>query len=192
VGNLGPGALHEAKEYALAEVARPILGPAGTILVSLAAVLATSSAINATLFGSSRLASDMATESLAPKAFSIRNREQAPAVALIVIAVLSAMFAVFGGLDVIAAFSSMTFLLVSIGVCVANLRLRKKTHSHIAPVVAGLALMGATVVLLVIYMAQNNLAGLVFTAVVYVVTATAHVLFERLRPALKRAPPKGD
>ena len=191
VGNLDPGALHDAEEYALAVVARPILGRAGDVLVDTAAMLATSSAINATLFGSARLASEMATDSLAPEVFSFRSRSAVPVVGIVVITALAGLFTALGGLEVIAAFSSMTFLLVSIGVCVANLRLRRDTGSVVAPIGAGLVLMGATVVLLAYYLARHDPVALGFTAGVYGVTALTHVVFMKLRDRLRPWRPFG-
>ncbi len=181
VGNLDPVSIHAAQEYALAVVARPILGRAGVVLVDVAAMLATASAINATLFGSARLASEIATDKLAPAIFSFRSHTDVPVAGVLSIAVLAALLTLFGGLEVIAAFSSMTFLLVSIGVCVANLRLRASTSSRLFPVLAGLVLMGATVALLVVYLLRNDPLALGFTAAVYVITASLHLVFERLR-----------
>jgi len=182
VGNLDATAITAANEYALAVVARPIFGEAGTILVDLAALLATSSAINATLFGSARLASEMATDSLAPRLFSFRSpRTDVPLEGIVVITVLAGAFTALGTLAAIAAFSSMTFLLVSIGVCIANLRLRSQTGSVILPIVLALALMGTTVVLLTIYLAENDVIALAFTGGTYAVTAAAHLAFSRLR-----------
>ena len=181
VGNLDTESIHAAQEYALAVVAQPILGRAGVVLVDVAAMLATASAINATLFGSARLASEIATDKLAPAIFSFRSRTDVPVAGVLSIAGLAALLTLFGGLEVIAAFSSMTFLLVSIGVCVANLRLRADTSSRLFPVLAGLVLMGATVALLVAYLLRNDPRALGFTAAVYVITAGSHLVFERLR-----------
>ncbi len=55
VGALPVSALVHARDYALAEAARPALGAAGFTLIGLAAMLSTASAINATLYGSARM-----------------------------------------------------------------------------------------------------------------------------------------
>ena len=55
VGNLPVDKIVAAKDYALAEAARPFLGQAGFTLIAIAAMLSTASAINATLYGSARL-----------------------------------------------------------------------------------------------------------------------------------------
>jgi len=181
VGNLDQGALLGAKEYALAVAADPVLGKVGVLLVDIAALFATSSAINGTLFGASRLASEIATDSLAPRAFAFRNRTNIPVVGIIIITFLASILTVFGGLEFIASFSSMTFLLVSIAVNLANVRLYKATKSKRFPIILGLVLMGTTVILLIIYMARNLPWTLLIITCIYATTGVAHVLFERFR-----------
>jgi len=192
VGNLTSDELQGAKEYALAVVAQPILGKLGVVLVDLAAMLATSSAINATLFGSAHLASQMATDSLAPKAFSFRRpRSDVPYFGIIIITILALAFTIFGNLDMIASFSSMTFLLVSIGVTIANLKLRKQTSSKLTPIILGLALMGITVIILAVYMVQTSPFDLLFTLGVYGIMAIMHLGCEYSR-ACRMHPGKKD
>ncbi len=55
VGSLPVAALVHARDYALAEAARPALGSAGFAMIGVAAMLSTASAINATLYGSARI-----------------------------------------------------------------------------------------------------------------------------------------
>ena len=189
VGTLAPSELRGAGEYALAVVAEPTLGRTGVVLVDIAAMLATASAINATLFGSARLASEIAKDHLAPSLFSFRSRNDVPVSGVIVITVLSALLTGLGSLEMIAAFSSMTFLLVSIGVCVANLRLRSVTHAAVLPVVLGLLLMGAAVTLLVAYLAENDPGTLAFSGVAYAVVFVTHLAFEKIvRPKAGQGP----
>jgi amino acid transporter len=54
VGNLAPATIAADRDYALAAAARPFLGTAGFKLIALAAVVSTSSAINATLYGAAK------------------------------------------------------------------------------------------------------------------------------------------
>jgi len=179
VGNMSVPDLIAAEEYALAAAARPVLGNAGTVLVGLAALLATSSAINATIFGATRMMAEMGDEGTMPALFGRRNRENAPWVAVLVLSGLGLAFTVAGGLTVIAAFSSMTFLLVSMGVSVANLRLRRQTGARRWLIWLGLALMTTTVVLLIVHLLGSNLQTLILIAVIYAATATLEFLFRR-------------
>jgi len=181
VGNLDAAAIHAAEEYVLAAVAQPIVGKAGETLVDIAAMLATSSAINATIFGASQMAWEMAHDNLAPRAFSFRNRVGVPVSAAVAITALALLLTTLGGLELIASFSSLTFLLVSIAVCAANLKLRKQTRSAIAPIVAGMALMLSTVALLLVYLAGHNPPALWFSLGSYAAVAAAFMMFRRLR-----------
>ncbi len=55
VGSLPVSAIVHARDYALAEAARPAFGSAGFAMIAIAAMLSTASAINATLYGSARM-----------------------------------------------------------------------------------------------------------------------------------------
>ena len=66
VGALTPDQVTTASDFALAEAAKPSLGQLGFTLVAISAVLATFSAINATLYGSARLAYTIAEEGELP------------------------------------------------------------------------------------------------------------------------------
>jgi hypothetical protein len=62
VGNLPVAQIVDAKDYALAEAARPFLGSFGYLLITVAALLSTLSAINATLYGAARLSYTIAKD----------------------------------------------------------------------------------------------------------------------------------
>jgi amino acid transporter len=55
VGSLAPADVQSQADYALAAAARPSLGGLGFTMIAIAALLSTTSAINATLYGSARL-----------------------------------------------------------------------------------------------------------------------------------------
>ena len=181
VGNLGVDKLIAAKEYALAAAARPVLGEYGVVLVGIAALMATSSAINATVFGASRMMAQMALEARMPKAFAHRNNRHAPNIAIYALIGCASAFTLAGGLTVIAAFSSMTFLLVSIGVSAANLKLHKRSRSRPLLIVLGLLLMSTTVVLLVVHLWTSDRTTLAVIFAIYAVVAAAAAAYGWLR-----------
>ncbi|NOX68304.1 MAG: amino acid permease [Gammaproteobacteria bacterium] len=187
IGGIPVEQLIAAEEYALAVAVEPSLGNTGRILVSVAALLATSSAINATLFGSSRMMAEMASDDAAPTAFSFRSRVDVPWIAVVVISVLAIGLTSLGGLELIAAFSSMTFLLVSVAVSFANFRLRQQTGARPAIVIAGIALMLTTIATMIVYLWSNSRSDLVWMASVYVFILLAVVVLSawRRRRALK-------
>lgn len=67
VGNLAVDKIVAARDYALAAAARPFLGQFGFTLISIAALLSTFSAINATLYGSARLSYTIARDGELPE-----------------------------------------------------------------------------------------------------------------------------
>ncbi len=186
VGTLDEETLLGAREYALAAVARPVLGRFGPVLVDVAALLATASAINATLFGASRVAREAAADRLAPHFLAEVDAQGLPTRAVLLIGGFGLLLGLLGGLEVIASFSSLTFLLVSIAVCVANLRLRHETRSRIVPIGLGLVLMLATVALLLAYMVEDDPNGLRVVAGIYGGVALAFVAFNLPLARLRR------
>lgn len=116
------------KEYALAAGAGNILGKLGTNLVILGAILATSSAISGTVFGSSRQMSVIARDGYFPKWLSAR-KNNIPRNAIVSMAAMATVLILIGGLELILEFGSITFLLVSLLMAIANHKIRKETNS---------------------------------------------------------------
>jgi amino acid transporter len=180
IGSISVEKLVAAEEYALAVAVEPFLGSSGRILVSLAALLATSSAINATMFGASRMMAEMASDDAAPIAFSFRSRVDVPWIAILTITILAIGLTALGGLQLIAAFSSMTFLIVSLAVSIANFRLRSQTGSRAVLVAVGMVLILATIVIMCIYLwrhAPTNLAWIssIYGSIVFLVFALQYL-----------------
>ena len=90
--------------------------------------------------------------------------------AVLILTSLGLAITLSGSLEVIAPFSSMTFLLVSLLVSTANLRLHRETGARVSVVLIGIALMAATVVLLCVYLAMNEPSTLWVIALLYVIT----------------------
>lgn len=173
IGSLPEADLIAAEEYALAVAAEPALGHAGRILVAVAALLATSSAINATMFGASRLVAEMATTTDMPTAFSFRNRTDVPWLAVVVIMALAMCLTFLGSLEFIASFSSLTFMLVSFAVGIANLVLRKKTGARVPIVVLGNALLLVTIITLVFNLIRVSPGSLAVIGGIYAFAVVA-------------------
>jgi len=177
VGSLDTQVMIEAEEYALAVAAEPALGNAGRILVCLAAMLATASAINATVFGASRMMADMAMHHEMPKPFSFRNREAAPWMAVLVIGLITVALTTLGGLEFIASFSSLTFLLVSLAVCSANWKLRAITAALPWLVIAGMALLTATIITLLFYLVLQSPHTLIAIGCMYLAVTVMTLVY---------------
>lgn len=90
----------------------PLLKAFSSLLVSVAALFSTASAINATLFGTARFSHKIATEDELPEVFSFRNRKGVPSKSLMIIGFLTAVFTFLGSLEAITTFASLSFILV--------------------------------------------------------------------------------
>lgn len=181
VGNLSAADFKLHGEYAIAVAISPSLGKTGRILIDLSAILATSSAINATLFGSARMASEIAKEKLLPKAFSFRSRTNVPWVGIIIIALMSWGFTFTAPLEVIVTFSSLSFLIASFGVGVANARLHKKTKSKQWITITSLIFLLIVMLTLIDYMAVYQSKTLVIIIGLYIVIGIIELLFSKRR-----------
>ncbi len=117
------------KEYALASGAKDIMGKLGENLVILGAILATSSAISGTMFGSSRQMARIADDGYLPKILT-KRRKLIPTNAILSMAMTATVLIGIGGLRLILEFGSITFLLVSLLMSIANFKIRKDTNSH--------------------------------------------------------------
>jgi amino acid transporter len=128
VGNLPIPNIIAASDYALAVGAQPFLGSVGFTLIAIAALLSTGSAINATLYGASRISYIIAKEGELPEALEkkIWNR---PLEGLFITTGLTLLIANLLDLTSIAMMGSAGFLIIFAGVNGANVRLYAKTGS---------------------------------------------------------------
>jgi amino acid transporter len=129
VGNLPIHDIVAAKDYALAESARPFLGTGGFILIAIAALLSTSSAINATLYGTARVSYIIAKDGELPKVLD-RNVWNRPIEGLLITMVLTLFVANVFDLSSISVMGSAGFLLIFAAVNAANVRLARETKSN--------------------------------------------------------------
>jgi len=129
VGNLPVDKIVAARDYALAEAARPFLGPVGFTLIAIAAMLSTASAINATLYGSARLSYSIARDGELPAILERKVWNQ-PAAGLLITSGLTLLVANLLDLSSIATVGSAGFLLIFAAVNTANALSASRTDSR--------------------------------------------------------------
>ncbi len=156
------------KEYALASGANDIMGNFGSNLVVFGAILATSSAINGTLFGSSRQMARITDDGYLPSIIS-KRKGSIPKMAIIAMAIIASLLIGIGGLRLILEFGSITFLLVSLLMAIANFKIRVKTDSsNIITIISIVGLLLGTILILY-YEYIFNLQQLIFILILYIV-----------------------
>jgi len=160
--------LIQNKESALATGAGDIMGSLGQNLVIFGAILATSSAINGTLFGSSRQMARIADDGYLPKIVSVR-KNNIPTYAIMTMSMVASLLIAIGGLRLILEFGSITFLLVSLLMSIANFKIREQTKSSLP--ISIISIMGLTIgtVLILYYEFISNPEQLLFIGILYAV-----------------------
>lgn len=111
-GSLSPDVIAQHKETVLAMLAEPVLGQLGIIIVLVAAVFSTASAILATIFAISRLAKRIAGDGQLPHQLTDHQSAGVPIYFALLIAGLAIAVQSFGNLEQITTFSSLVFLFV--------------------------------------------------------------------------------
>jgi len=139
VGTLPVAQIVDAKDYALAEAARPFLGQAGFILIAVAAMLSTASALNATVYGSARLSYVIAKDGELPTLLE-RKAWGEPIGGLLITAGTALLIANLTDISSMSTMGSAGFLLIFAAVNAANVKLAAKTHSKRWLSIAGVAL----------------------------------------------------
>jgi amino acid transporter len=130
VGTLSVGAIVHAKDYALAEAARPFLGRTGFVLIAIAAMLSTASAINATVYGAARLSYVIAKDGELPSALE-RKTWGKPVEGLLITSAATLVIANVTDLSSMSTMGSAGFLLIFAAVNGANVALARGTRSKV-------------------------------------------------------------
>jgi len=129
VGTLPVTEIVAAKDYALAEAARPFLGQTGFLLIAIAAMLSTASAINATLYGTARLSYVIAKDGELPSVLE-RKVWNEPIEGLLITTGLTLLIANSVDLSSMSTMGSAGFLLIFAAVNGANVKLAGETRSR--------------------------------------------------------------
>jgi len=169
------------KEYALAAGASDVMGSIGGNLVVLGAILATSSAINGTLFGSSRQMARIADDGYLPSIISQR-KNNIPKTAIMTMAGIASLLIAMGGLRLILEFGSITFLLVSLLMAIANFKIRSKTKSLTLITILSILGLSMGTLLILYYEYQSNPEQLFFIINLYGLLSLSAWGYARMRP----------
>jgi len=168
LGNLTPAQIQHDQEYVLAVAARPMLGQTGFVLIGVAAVLSTGSAINATLFGAGRLAMVMAREHALPAIFSKQEEKRpVPYVAILVLTALSLAFTLAAHLTAISVVASATLLLIFTAVNLAAWRMARQIELTPLLPLTGAVLTGASFAVLLWHTWQTDKTSLFLLLGIY-------------------------
>jgi amino acid transporter len=142
-------------DTALAEAAKPTLGQAGFAMMSVAALLATSSSVNANIYAAVGSTAKLAETGMFPPVFGANARVGSTR-GLVISTLLVLLLANLVDLTAIASLGSAVALGIFLIVSVAALRLRAETGSSAAIIVVAIAATGFVLALFAVQTLRNE------------------------------------
>ncbi|MCB0657152.1 MAG: APC family permease [Saprospiraceae bacterium] len=157
VGSLPFQEIRKAQDYVLAEAAKPMLGQAGFTIITIAALISTFSAINATLYGGSKVNYEIAEDSELPNHFLAQLWGQP--IGLLVTAMATLVLVNTLQLESISTAGSIGFILIFGMVNYVGFKLAVTTGAKKAIPLAGALLCLVALVILIGQQIGSNLTG---------------------------------
>lgn len=165
VGSLPFDQIKTAEDYVLAEAAKPMLGQTGFTIITIAAMISTFSAINASIYGGSRVSYEIAEEDELPHQFTYQLWNQP--IGLLITSGLTLLLTNTLKLESISTAGSVGFLLVFAMVNYVGFKLSKNTGSNkIIPITGFILCLIAMVVLLQQQFESNTMGVIVALSIV--------------------------
>lgn len=157
VGSLPFKEIATAQDYVLAEAAKPMLGQVGFTIITIAALISTFSAINASLYGGSRVSYEIAEDDELPNEFTSQLWNQP--IGLLITTILTLTLTNTLELESISTAGSVGFLLIFAIVNLVGFKLSKETKSNRTIALAGFILCSIAMLTLLQQQFGSNKVG---------------------------------
>ncbi len=168
--------VHEA-EVSIALAALISIGILGMFLIIFGALLSTTSALNATILGSSRLAYMMAKDEVLPQKISKINKNKVPYVSIIITGFISIILALFtGGALAIAGLAGLIFAQIFFIINFTNFKVRKETGSNAIIPIVGMILTASFFSILIVFSVVNFYQE-IYSLVSFIIMELATIFF---------------
>ncbi|NDV43365.1 APC family permease [Flagellimonas sediminis] len=159
VGSLPFNEIATAQDYVLAEAAKPMLGKVGFTIITIAALISTFSAINASLYGGSRVSFEIAEDDELPREFTYQLWNQP--VGLLITTILTLTLTNTLKLESISTAGSVGFLLIFAMVNLTGFKLAKETKSNKTIALTGCILCSIAMLALLQQQFGSNIMGVI-------------------------------
>lgn len=179
VGSLNFDTIATAKDYVLAQAAKPMIGQAGFAIMTVAALISTFSAINATLYGGSRVSYELAEDDELPHEFTYQLWNKP--IGLLVTVVLTLLIANFINLEDISTSGSAGFLLIFAVVNYTAFVKAKTLNASKVITLLGAILCAVAFVVLIIQQFTENRTGVLISLGLITSCFLGEFLFKKMR-----------
>ena len=179
VGSLPFSDIANAQDYVLAEAAKPMLGKIGFTIITIAALISTFSAINASLYGGSRVSYEIAQDDELPHEFTYMFWNQP--IGLMITALATLVLVNVLKLESISSAGSIGFLLIFAMVNVVGFKLSKSISGNKVFPLLGCLLCIAALSALVIHKLSSNKSDLMIAGSIILVCFIIEFIYKRSR-----------
>lgn len=183
VGSLPFSAIATAQDYVLAEAAKPMLGKIGFTIITIAALISTFSAINASLYGGSRVSYEIAEDDELPQEFTHMYWNQP--IGLFITAVATLILVNTIELESIASAGSIGFLLIFAMVNYVGFKLSNNTKGNKIIPLFGFILCVLAVIVLIVHTFFANRTGLSISAAIVFICLAIEYFYKKNEPELR-------
>ncbi|GGF72089.1 APC family permease [Wenyingzhuangia marina] len=159
VGSLPFDEIATAEDYVLAEAAKPMLGNTGFTIITIAALISTFSAINASLYGGSRVSYEIAEDDELPHELTGQLWNQP--IGLLITSILTLVLTNFLKLESISTAGSVGFLLIFAMVNLSGYKLAMNTNSKKSIPLIGFILCLLAFIILLVQQFKDNMEGVI-------------------------------
>lgn len=167
IGSLPFQKIATAKDYVLAEAAKPMLGQIGFSIITVAALISTFSAINASLLGGTRVSYEIAEDDELPHHFLAQLWNHP--IGLMITAIATLILVNVLDLESISTAGSVGFLLIFGIVNLVGFKLSDSTGGNRIIPIAGFILCMIALVVLINQQYQSNIVGVIVSGAIILV-----------------------
>ncbi|MCB0638206.1 MAG: amino acid permease [Lewinella sp.] len=179
VGSLPFDAIAKAEDYVLAEAARPMLGQAGFTIITIAAMMSTFSAINASLYGGSRVSFEIAEDDELPHHLTSKLWNQP--IGLLITALATLVLANLLELESISTAGSVGFLLVFAVVNYVGFRLADDIKGNKLLPLSGFVLCTVALLVMIGQQYSSSPTGVITAGAIIALCFAAEWVYKRMQ-----------
>lgn len=176
VGSLPFDKIATAEDYVLAEAAKPMLGQIGFTIITIAALISTFSAINASLYGGSRVNFEIAEDDELPHHFTSKLWNQP--IGLLITSIATLILVNILDLESISTAGSVGFIIIFGIVNFVGFKTSKDTSSNKIIPIVGCTLCVLALIILINQQYKSNLTGVLVSGAIIALCFIAEWVFK--------------
>ncbi len=177
IGSLPFSKIATAQDYVLAEAAQPMLGKIGFTIITIAALISTFSAINASLYGGSRVSYEIAEDDELPH--ELTSKIWNHPIGLLITAIATLLLANTLNLESISTAGSVGFLLIFAMVNYTGLKLAKTVKGNKIIPLTGLILCCVALAALISQQFSSNPTGVIIALAITLVCFVVEFIYKK-------------